>query len=162
MVSTTAPINKKQKKVGMKYLARILWESSLVLLVQCSLAFLLYTTHWSPPDLFPPPQPWSPLRRLTPGLAWKGQLAEPHPPVTGNEVDEVLCLFDQDKCVRKLDLSQLCFSLNFYFLMFLSQFPSMFPLLTYSQSFFSLSADHPRHSRRRRSNVLTLLIQETV
>ena len=28
-VSTTAPINKKQKKVGMKYLAKILWESSL-------------------------------------------------------------------------------------------------------------------------------------
>ena len=28
--------------------------------------------------------------------------------------------------VRKLDLSYLCFSLNFYFLMFLSQFPSMF------------------------------------
>ena len=27
------------------------------------------------------------------------------------------------------------------------QFPSMFPLLTYSQSFFSLSADYPRHSR---------------
>ena len=41
-VSTTAPINKK--KVGMKYLAKILWESSLILLVQCSLAFLLYTT----------------------------------------------------------------------------------------------------------------------
>ena len=38
--------------------------------------------------------------------------------------------------VRKLDLSHLCFSLNFYFLMFLLQFPSMFPLLTYSQSFF--------------------------
>ena len=28
-VSTTAPTNKKQKKVGMKYLAKILWESSL-------------------------------------------------------------------------------------------------------------------------------------
>ena len=39
--------------------------------------------------------------------------------------------------VRKLDLSHLCFSLNFFFLMFLSQFPSMFPLLTYSQSFLS-------------------------
>ena len=64
--------------------------------------------------------------------------------------------------VRKLDLSQLCFSLNFYFLMFLSQFPSMFPLLTYSQSFFSLSAYHRRHSRRRRSKILILLIQETV
>ena len=43
-VSTIAPINKKQKKVRMKYLAKILWESSLILLVQCSLAFLLYTT----------------------------------------------------------------------------------------------------------------------
>ena len=37
--------------------------------------------------------------------------------------------------VRKLDLSHLCFSLNFYFSMFLRLFPSMFPLLTYSQSF---------------------------
>ena len=44
IVSMTAPINKKQKKVGMKYLAKILWESSLILLVQCSLAFLLYGT----------------------------------------------------------------------------------------------------------------------
>ena len=43
-VSTTAPNNKKQKKVGMKYLAKILWVPSLVLLVQCSLAFSLYAT----------------------------------------------------------------------------------------------------------------------
>ena len=43
-ISTTAPINKKQKKVGIKYLGRILWDSSLVLLVQCSLAFSLYAT----------------------------------------------------------------------------------------------------------------------
>ena len=42
--STTAPINKKPKKVGMKYLARILRESSLILLVQCSLALSLYAT----------------------------------------------------------------------------------------------------------------------
>ena len=28
-VSMTAPINKKKKKVGMKYLAKTLWESSL-------------------------------------------------------------------------------------------------------------------------------------
>ena len=42
--STTAPTSKKQKKVGMKYLAKILWESSLLLLIQCSLAFLLYAT----------------------------------------------------------------------------------------------------------------------
>ena len=43
-VSTTAPTSKKQKKVGMKYLAKILWETSLILLVQCSLAFSLYAT----------------------------------------------------------------------------------------------------------------------
>ena len=43
-VSMTAPISKKQKKVGIKYLAKILWDSSLILLVQCSLAFSLYTT----------------------------------------------------------------------------------------------------------------------
>ena len=55
--------------------------------------------------------------------------------------------------VRKLGLSHLCFSLNFYFLMFLSQFSSMFSLLTYFQSVFSLSADYPRHSRRRRSKI---------
>ena len=64
--------------------------------------------------------------------------------------------------VRKLDLSHLCFSLKLYFLMFLSQFPSMFPLLTYSQWFFSISADYPRHSRRRRSQNLILLIQDKV
>ena len=40
--------------------------------------------------------------------------------------------------VRKLDLSHLCFSLNFYSPMFLRLFPSMFPLLTYSQSLFFL------------------------
>ena len=34
-VSTTAPTSKKQKKVGMKYLVKILWVSSLILLVQC-------------------------------------------------------------------------------------------------------------------------------
>ena len=55
--------------------------------------------------------------------------------------------------VRKLDLSHLCFSLNFLFSYVASQFPSMFLLLTYSQSFFSLSADYPRHSRRRRSKI---------
>ena len=53
----------------------------------------------------------------------------------------------QKAVVRKLDLSQLCFSLNFHFPMFLHLFPSMFLSLTYSQSFIFLSADHPRHSR---------------
>ena len=43
-VSTTAPISKKQKKVGIKYLSKILGEFSLIPLVQCSLAFLLYAT----------------------------------------------------------------------------------------------------------------------
>ena len=44
---------------------------------------------------------------------------------------------DSSRCsgCQKLDLWHLCFSLNFYFLMFLLQCPSMFPLLTYSQSF---------------------------
>ena len=41
---TTAPISKKQKKVGIKYLAKILGDSSLIPLVQCSLAFSLYAT----------------------------------------------------------------------------------------------------------------------
>ena len=45
--------------------------------------------------------------------------------------------------VRKLDLSHSCFSLNFYFPMFLRLFPSMFPLLTYSQSFFSFICRSP-------------------
>ena len=71
-----------------------------------------------------------------------------------------LVLQGEELVVRKLDLLHLCFSLNFYFLMFLSQFPSMFPLLTYSQSFFSLSANYPRHSRRRRRQILILLIQD--
>ena len=43
-VSTTTPISQKQKEAGMKYLAKILGVSSLILLVQCSLAFLLYAT----------------------------------------------------------------------------------------------------------------------
>ena len=97
-----------------------------------------------------------------------------------------ICREKEMLVVRKLDLLQLCFSLNFIFLYFFcnfcqeiglvafmfffellfflcsSQFPSMFPLLTYSQSFFSLSADHPRHSRQRRSKISILLIQETV
>ena len=68
-----------------------------------------------------------------------------------DRMEDNLCRCGQT--VRKLDLSHLCFSLNFYFLMFLSQFSSMFPLLTYSQSFFSLSADYLRHSRRRRSKI---------
>ena len=40
------------------------------------------------------------------------------------------------------------------------QFPSMFLLLTYSQSLIPLSAQYPRHSRRRRSKISIQLIQE--
>ena len=43
-ISTTALMSEKQKKVGIKYLAKILWDSSLILLVQCSLDFSLYAT----------------------------------------------------------------------------------------------------------------------
>ena len=67
-----------------------------------------------------------------------------------------------DSYVRKLDLVHLCFSLNFYFLMFPLQFPSMFPLLTYSQSLILLSADYLRHSRQRRSQILIHIITGTV
>ena len=62
--------------------------------------------------------------------------------------------------VRKLDLLQLCFSLNCSFSYVPPQFPSMFLLLTYSQPFFSLSADYPRHSRQRRSKIPIQLLQE--
>ena len=75
--------------------------------------------------------------------------------------DQAFVSSQMDGC-QEIGLVTLCFFLNFCFLMFLSPFPSMFPLLTYSQSFFSLSADHPRHSRRRRSKILIPLIQETV
>ena len=64
--------------------------------------------------------------------------------------------------VRKLDLSHLCFSLNFYCLMFLLQFPSMFPLLTYSQLLIFLSDNHSRHSRQNRSKISIHLITGTV
>ena len=58
----------------------------------------------------------------------------------------------RDLC-QEIGLVALCFSLNFYFSILLRLFPSMFPLLTYSQSLFSLSADHPKHTRRRRSKI---------
>ena len=64
--------------------------------------------------------------------------------------------------VRKLDLSHLCFSFKLLFFLCSLKFPLIIPLLTYSQSFFSLSADHPRHSRQRRSKSLVLPIQEKV
>ena len=57
----------------------------------------------------------------------------------GQEYPEVTKLGSSSHTtVRKLDLSHLGFSLNFYFSYVSSQFPSMFPLLTYSQLFFFL------------------------
>ena len=70
-------------------------------------------------------------------LAWEQSI-----PLFSGEMREFLpaCLGDLDWFsrgmsmsghlvdVRKLDLSHLCFSLNFYFLMLLSQFPSIFSL----------------------------------
>ena len=68
----------------------------------------------------------------------------------------------QQPPVRKLDLSQLCFSLNFYFLVFFHNFLLCFPLLTYSQSLILLSDHYPRHSRRRISKNSIQLLQEQV
>ena len=48
------------------------------------------------------------------------------------------------------------------FFLYVSSSISFYVSLTYSLSFLSLSADHPRHSRRRRSKISILLIQETV
>ena len=73
--------------------------------------------------------------------------------VVGRDLEEINGWFDHHRGVRKLDLSHLCFSLNFSFSYVLCNFLLCFPLLTYSQSFFSLSADYPRHSRQRRSKI---------
>ena len=82
--------------------------------------------------------------------------------LTGLDVQNAYLYSKLDKeIVRKLDLSQLC-SLNFYFFVFLHNFLLCFPLLTYSQSFLFLSADHPRHSKQRRSQISILLVQGRV
>ena len=51
--------------------------------------------------------------------------------------------------VRKLDLLLYAFSLNFHFLIFILQFPSMIPFLTYSELLILISVIHLRHSRLR-------------
>ena len=81
---------------------------------------------------------------------------------SSNTLNQGLCDSNEELHVRKLNLSQLCFSLNFYFLMFfaISFYVSLTNLLSIIP--FSLSADHPRHSRRRRSKNPILLVQETV
>ena len=104
----TAPISKKQKKEEMRYLAKILWVSSIILLVQCSLSF--FALHYC----------------------------------------------------QEIGLVALMFFFELLFSYVSSQFPFMFPLLTYYQLFFSLSGDYLRHSRRRRSKISILLIPETV
>ena len=73
--------------------------------------------------------------------------------VTGNSLNNFTT-------VRKLDLSHLCFSLNFYFLMSLLQFPSMFPLLTYSPSFFFLICCLPKTLKMKEKQDSIQLIQE--
>ena len=54
------------------------------------------------------------------------------------------------------------FLLNFYFSMLLRLFPPMFPLLTYSQSFFSLICPSPETHKTKEKQDSILLIQETV
>ena len=48
---------------------------------------------------------------------------------------------------QEIGLVALMFFFELFIFLFSPPFPSIFPLLTYSQLFFSLSADHPRHSR---------------
>ena len=63
---------------------------------------------------------------------------------------------------QEIGLVALMFFFELFIFLCSPQFPSMFPLLTCFQSFFSLSANHPRHSRQRRNKISILLIQETV
>ena len=60
---------------------------------------------------------------------------------------------EQKSCCQEIGLVALMFFFELFIFLYSSQFPSMFPLLTYSQSLFSLSADYLRHSRRRRSKI---------
>ena len=70
-------------------------------------------------------------------------------------VDEILYILVKKVPVycQEIGLVALLFFFELLFSYVSSQFPSMFLLLTYSQSFFSLSADYPRHSRQRRSKI---------
>ena len=61
---------------------------------------------------------------------------------------------------QEIELVAFMFFFELLFSYVSSQFPSMFSLPTYSQSFFPLSADYPRHSRQRRSENSILLIQD--
>src|ERR1700743_3137785 len=56
--------------------------------------------------------------------------------------------FLPQKC-QEIGLVAFMFFFELLFSYVSSQFPSMFPLLTYSQTFFSLSADHPRHFKKK-------------
>ena len=64
--------------------------------------------------------------------------------------------------VRKLDLSHLCFSLNFYFLMFLRNFLLCFPLLTYSKIILFLICWSPKTLKTKEKQDSIPLIQGTV
>ena len=54
---------------------------------------------------------------------------------------------------QEIGLVAIMFFFELLFSYVSSQFTSMFLLPTYSQSFFFLSADYPRHPRRRRSKI---------
>ena len=57
-------------------------------------------------------------------------------------------------CCQEIGLVAFMFFFELLFSYVSWQFPSIFSLLSYSQSFPSLSADYPRHSKRRRSRNL--------
>ena len=61
---------------------------------------------------------------------------------------------------QEIGLVTMMFFVELLFPYVFSQFPSMLPLPTYSQSLFLLSDHYPRHSRERRNQILILLIQE--
>ena len=63
--------------------------------------------------------------------------------------------------VRKLDLSHLCFSLNFYFSMSLLQFPSMFSFTNLFTIILFLICRLPETLKMKEKQDLILLILET-
>ena len=61
---------------------------------------------------------------------------------------------------QEIGLVTIMFFFELLFLIFLSQFPSMFPLLTYSQSLFSLICWSPKTLKPKEKQDLILLLQE--
>ena len=77
----------------------------------------------------------------------------------GEHAQLLSSFLSQNPC-QEIGLVAFMFFFELLFSYVSSQFPSMFLLLTHSQSFFSLSADYPKHSRRRRCQISILLIQD--